>query len=101
VIERAIEFAIDELGPGSDRVERRREEILTEIRGLDAELGRLTAAIASGGDLPALLAALKERQAQRERYQHALTEAASARADMTSDASNTRSATACPTGARC
>lgn len=74
VVERAIEFAIDELRPGTDPAERRRDEILTEIRRLDAELSRLTAAIASGGDLPALLAALKERQAQRERCERALIE---------------------------
>lgn len=37
--------------------------LLAEIRRLDAELSRLTAAIASGGDLPALLAA--SRRARR------------------------------------
>jgi hypothetical protein len=73
VVERAIEFAIDELRPGTP-AERRRDEILAEIRRLDAELSRLTAAIASGGDLPALLAALKERQAQRARCERASIE---------------------------
>src|SRR3989442_16008319 len=74
VVERAIEFAIDELRPGSDPAERRRDEILREMRRLDGELSRLTAAVASGGDLPAILAALKERQAQRERCERALIE---------------------------
>ena len=74
VVERAIEFAIDELRPGSDPAERRRDEVLREMRRLDGELSRLTAAVASGGDLPALLAALKERQAQRERCERALVE---------------------------
>jgi len=45
-----------------------------EMRRLDGELSRLTAAVASGGDLPALLAAVKERQAQRERSERALIE---------------------------
>ena len=57
VVERAIEFAIDELRPGTDAT--RRAELLAEILRLDAELSRLTAAIARRGDLPALLAALK------------------------------------------
>src|SRR5882762_11127901 len=57
VVERAIEFAIDELRPGTDAT--RRAELLAEIPRLDAELSRLTAAIARRGDLPALLAALK------------------------------------------
>jgi hypothetical protein len=71
VLEHAIEFAIDELR-GSTAVEQRREEILAEIRRLDAELTRRTTAIASGGDLPALLAALKERQVERERCERPL-----------------------------
>src|SRR5439155_9675390 len=73
VVERAIEFAIDELRPGSDPAERRHDEILREMRRLDGELSRLTAAVANG-DLPALLAALEERQAQRERCERALIE---------------------------
>src|SRR5881296_4429456 len=74
VVERAIEVAIEELRPSGDPAERRRDEILGEMRRLDGELSRLTAAVASGGDLPALLAAVKERQAQRERSERALIE---------------------------
>jgi hypothetical protein len=44
------------------------------MRRLDAELARLTTAIASGGELPALLAALKERQVERERHGRVLLE---------------------------
>ncbi len=58
VVERAIELAIDELRP-DDATDQRRAEILAKIRRLDAELCRLTSAIASSDDLPALLAALK------------------------------------------
>jgi hypothetical protein len=72
VVERAIEFAIDELRPQSDAGEDRRAEIRAEIHRLDAELSRLTAAIASGGDLATLLAALKEREAQRQHCERAL-----------------------------
>ena len=72
VVERAIEFAIDELRP--EMGDTRRAEILAEIRRFDAELSRLTAAIASGGDLPAIIAALKERQTRREHCERALIE---------------------------
>jgi hypothetical protein len=50
-------------------------EVLPEC-GADTRgrLSRLTSAVASGGDLPALLAALKERQGSRERCQRALIE---------------------------
>ena len=72
VVERAIEFAIDDMRPDGD--DARRANILAEMHRLDEELSRLTAAIATGGDLPALLAALKERQAQHERYERALIE---------------------------
>ncbi len=74
VVERAIELAIDQVCPAGDTMDQRRAEIVAEVRRLDAELSRLTSAIASGGDLPALLAALKERQAQRERCERALVE---------------------------
>jgi hypothetical protein len=72
IVERAIEFAIDELRPDSD--DSRRADILAEIYRLDSELARLTAAIASGGDLPALLAAVKEKQDRRERCERMLIE---------------------------
>lgn len=72
VVERAIEFAIDELRPDSDATQW--AEIFAEIGRLDAEALPTAAAIASGGGLPALLAALKERQAQRERCERALIE---------------------------
>lgn len=74
IVEQAIELAIEELRPDRDLAARRRDEILGEICRLDAELSRLASAIASGGDLPALVAALKERQAQRERCERALVE---------------------------
>ena len=72
VVERAIEFATDEMRPDSD--DTRRADILAGIHRLDSELARLTAAIASGGDLPALLVAVKERQGRRERCEQMLIE---------------------------
>ncbi|PYQ03486.1 MAG: hypothetical protein DMF83_20975 [Acidobacteria bacterium] len=44
-----------------DTLNQRRANILAELRRLDSELSHLTSAVASGGDLPVLLATLKER----------------------------------------
>ena len=74
IVERAIELAIDGLRPDGDTLNQRRADILAEMRRLDSELSHLTSAIASGGDLPVLLAALKERQASRKRGERALLE---------------------------
>jgi hypothetical protein len=74
IVERAIELAIDELRPDGDTLNQRRADILAEMRRLDSELSHLTSAVAGGGDLPVLLAALKERQASRKRCERALLE---------------------------
>jgi site-specific DNA recombinase len=42
-----------------------------ELRALDAELTRLTAAIASGGDVPSLVEAIRMREARRKALQDA------------------------------
>ena len=102
VVERAIEFAIDELRPGTDAT--RRAELLAEILRLDAELSRLTAAIARRGDLPALLAALKgtpgaARALRARRGSSWMPRLGSA--SVGSRASNARSLAAWPTGGRC
>jgi Recombinase zinc beta ribbon domain len=46
-----------------------------ELAGLDAEVGRLAEAIARGGDLPALVALLEERERRRARVRAALAAA--------------------------
>jgi hypothetical protein len=74
IVERAVELAIDTLRPDRDKLNQRRAALLTEIRRLDKELSHLTSAVASGGDLPVLLAALKERQTFRQRGERALLE---------------------------
>jgi hypothetical protein len=74
IVERAIELAIDQMRPDGDTLNQRRTAILAEMSRLDKELSHLTSAVASGGDLPVLLAALKERQAARKRCERALLE---------------------------
>jgi hypothetical protein len=73
-LEASIELAIDQLRPDGDTLNQRRATILAEMSRLDKELSRLTAAVASGGDLPALLAVLKEREVSRKRCERAVLE---------------------------
>ena len=54
VIERALALAIDELRPKTGRVEDERGRLRTEIRTVEQELERLTTALATGGDKPAV-----------------------------------------------
>ncbi len=48
-----------------DRHEARGDTLRAELARLDAEVARLSAAIAAGGELPALLAAMQERERRR------------------------------------
>ncbi len=70
IVERAIREALALLYP-SDLADRR-DALLTRLRGVEAELVRLTDAIAAGGDLPALVQAIKEREGQRARCERDL-----------------------------
>ncbi len=79
VVARAAEQAIAILCPPADAVDERRDELLAQMRRLEAELARLAEAIARGGDVPALLRAVKDREAQRARCEHWLGALESAR----------------------
>jgi hypothetical protein len=65
VVEQAIEMALADLAPRRDARAAEQEALTARLRQLEAELERLTAAVAAGGELPTLLAALKEREGQR------------------------------------
>jgi hypothetical protein len=60
VVRGAIARAIEYLQPSTDSGER--ERLQGDAEGLDRELARLTGAIAAGGELPALLSAIQERE---------------------------------------
>jgi len=62
VIERALALALDELRPKAGRVADERSRLRAAIRRLERELGRLTTAVATGGDLPSVLSAIQERE---------------------------------------
>ena len=61
VIDRAVQRAVAQL---TTVVEQPNHD--AELRQLDAELARLAQAVAGGGDVPALVAAMRQRETQRQ-----------------------------------
>src|SRR5262249_27477304 len=72
VLARAADHALAALCPSEDALDERRERLLFEVRRLESELARLVDAITGGGELPALLTAVKEREAQRAQCEQQL-----------------------------
>ncbi len=69
VVARALEKAIQHLQLDREDPDERRELLTKELRHIEAELARLTAAIAAGGSLSTLLAAVQERESRRVKVQ--------------------------------
>jgi hypothetical protein len=70
VVTAAIREAMTRLElPGCKRDEDR-ERLRATVARLDAEIARLTEALASGGSLPTIVAAIREREAQRTQALH-------------------------------
>ncbi len=66
VLETSLAKALDLMRPDTARLGYQRERIRKELVRLAAELERLTGAIAAGGELAALLAALQARERRRQ-----------------------------------
>src|SRR5207249_11978204 len=62
VVEVAFREGLDELKPSEESLVPKWAALQAELAVLEQELTRLTAAIAQGGDLTALLAAIKSRE---------------------------------------
>src|SRR2546430_7416095 len=62
LLEEAVRLTIKGLQPAPDAIEAQRNELRAELARVVAEIDRLTVAIARGGELPALLAALSARR---------------------------------------
>ena len=69
VIQRAIRQALKELDAPADSVVPRRTALQAELTVLEQELARLTAAVAQGGDLTALVEAIRAREQRRRTLQ--------------------------------
>ena len=65
VVEEALREAIRELQLSNGDVARRREELQTELIKLDGELARYAEAIATTGELSAIVAEMNKREARR------------------------------------
>jgi hypothetical protein len=65
VLETSLAKALDTLRPRADVLDERAHGLREELARLDAETGRLAAAIAAGGELAALMTALREREHRR------------------------------------
>ena len=69
VVARAFELALDEIRPSAGRGEAERQRLQTEVRGVGKELGRLTEALATGGELTSVVSAIQERERRRQALQ--------------------------------
>ncbi len=65
IVEGALLDAVALLRPHADTLDARRTELKGQLHVLDDETARLAAAIATGGDLVSLVAALRDRERQR------------------------------------
>ncbi|MGH7265673.1 MAG: recombinase family protein [Candidatus Rokuibacteriota bacterium] len=72
VVEVGLRQGLELLRPAEESVVPRRDAVQAELAALDQELGRLSAAVAEGGDLPALLDAIKTREQRKRRLQEEL-----------------------------
>jgi site-specific DNA recombinase len=73
VVEEAIAAAVDRLKPTLEARLEARQTLQAELEGVDTEIGRLVAAVTTGGTLPGLLEALRTREARRAALQTELT----------------------------
>lgn len=71
--ERALALAVSQLTPAFQSVEQDMATLTAGLGRLDAEIAHLTSAIAGGGDMPSLVAGLKDRERQRADLRQRLT----------------------------
>jgi hypothetical protein len=69
IIAKAIEKALTQLSAPGEPPEARRDGLQKELKQIEAELARLTTAIAAGGTLNTLIAAIQERENSRTQVQ--------------------------------
>src|SRR5262249_24999326 len=72
VIEVGLRYGLELLKPTPDSVVPRREALQADLAVLDQELARFAAAVAQGGDLPALVDAIKVREQRKRQLQEEL-----------------------------
>jgi hypothetical protein len=66
VVSRAIELALEGLRPSGRQAEREHVRIEKELQKIGTEIANLTRGIGAGGDLPLLVAALRDAERRRQ-----------------------------------
>jgi site-specific DNA recombinase len=74
VVAVGLRHGLELLKPAEDSVVPRRAALQADLAVLDQELTRFTAAVAQGGDLPALVEAIKVREERKRRLQEELAD---------------------------
>jgi site-specific DNA recombinase len=72
IVEGAIVDAIQELRPGRDTIEAKRQSLVADLARIETEQLRFVAAIAAAGEMDALTRALKDSERTRARMQQEL-----------------------------
>jgi hypothetical protein len=72
VVERAVLKTITRLRPAAEGVAQQKDAVKSKLTRLESELTNLATAIASGGQLSSVLAALKDRETLRDRAREEL-----------------------------
>ena len=65
VVRRAVALALEEFSGSTDQADRERDRICRELARVEAELANLIRVVAAGGDVPALVAAVREADRRR------------------------------------
>jgi hypothetical protein len=76
-----LALALSQLAPTFQSAEQDMATLTAGIARLDAEIARLTSAVANGGDLPSIVDGLRDRETQREDLRRRLTAARRAATD--------------------
>lgn len=71
-LRQAVEAVLADLQPAEEELSRRRTDLAGRLEETEQALKRLTTAIAAGGELPGLLAAVREREGERAKLQRQL-----------------------------
>jgi hypothetical protein len=69
VLDKVLDAALKQLTAAPKDAAKRRKELEQQLAAVTVESGRLTEALASGGDISVIVVALKDRQARQEALQ--------------------------------
>jgi chromosome segregation ATPase len=67
IVATSIRKALERLKPHTEAANEKRSSMERRLATVERELGRLSAAVAAGGELETLVIAVKEREAERDR----------------------------------